>query len=142
MNSFLLKVPKINQELHKILEAAKAGNLRDLKTLLTREKLVLVREKTSKSSILHLAVANQHYDTVIFLVEKFPHLQFCCDFENRTPLHIAAIQKNSKLYELLIFSGSNLFSMDNFKKSAFQYFNEKILNVEESTSRWREALGM
>jgi len=70
-------------KLHQINEAIRDGNLRKLKNLIDRKKLVLARNKDG-FSCLHLAAINEHLPIVDYLVKTFPE---CVNLTDKVSLH-------------------------------------------------------
>jgi ankyrin repeat protein len=63
---------------------------------------------------IHNAVAQQKRSQLETLIKKYPQLINACDFDFKTPLHIAVEKNNLQIARLLIASGSDIDAVSRF----------------------------
>ncbi|GIX90733.1 uncharacterized protein CEXT_88101 [Caerostris extrusa] len=88
-------------------EAVAKGQLREVRSVLTRKRFALSRDHVGASP-LHLAVLHGHTDVSTYIISHFPETMDGPDNEGRTPLHYATtLPDNGTLYRLLKSAGAD-----------------------------------
>ena len=152
MNSFLKTVPVINKRMREINKAIEDGSVQDLEYLLTRKKFsLMITDTATQSSLLHKAVSHGHEDVARYLSKCFPELLSQTDVDGRTALHLAALRKDDKLFNMLTRRGSDVRKLDRFDRTPSQYMFElmdpkekkesKEMLPSEPRSQWVSCLG-
>ena len=127
MKSFLDTVPVINKRMREINRAIEEGSVKDLEYLLTRKKFsLMITDTATQSSLLHKAVSHGHEDVARYLSKCFPELLYFTDVDGRTALHLAALRKNDKIFNLLSRRGSDVGKRDKFDRTPSQYMFEAM----------------
>ncbi|CAG9865308.1 unnamed protein product [Phyllotreta striolata] len=115
LQTFLDNVPTYMSKIHRIHEAARNGNLRDLQAALDRRKFAIAKDSISPkgASPLHVAVIFGNTSIVRYLAGRFPETVQMTDDDERTPLHYAAVlNDNGHYYNLLIHLGADMRAED------------------------------
>ena len=161
VQEFLNNIPAFKTKINNINEAVRIGSVKSLQLHLTRKKFALVKEKTTAANLLHQAVSFGHEHVARYLIKNFPETLNAIDAKGRTPLHYAALKKETKsLYEYMIGTmiGNNadLDTLDFTGHTAKHYFDgefSEIHAVEEENkyetcgshksikTSWQEMIG-
>ena len=96
--------PSLAQNIH---EAAKAGNLEQLKSLLTADPSLIKSMDKDRNTPLHHAIDAGHLPAASFLIQKGADVNFA-NYSKETPLHIAAYNGNPEAVKLLLKHGANI----------------------------------
>ncbi|KAG8175734.1 hypothetical protein JTE90_000962 [Oedothorax gibbosus] len=107
VQDFLDLVPIYMAKIRAVHEAVAKGQLREVRSILTRKRFALSRDHVGASP-LHLAVLHGHTDVSTYIISHFPETMDGPDNEGRTPLHYAtALHDNATLYKLLKAAGAD-----------------------------------
>ncbi|GFQ86589.1 uncharacterized protein TNCT_494191 [Trichonephila clavata] len=107
VQDFLDLVPIYMAKIRAVHEAVAKGQLREVRSVLTRKRFALSRDHVGASP-LHLAVLHGHTDVSTYIISHFPETMDGPDNEGRTPLHYATVlQDNGTLYRLLKSAGAD-----------------------------------
>ncbi|XP_037887764.1 silent chromatin protein ESC1-like isoform X3 [Glossina fuscipes] len=110
VQAFLNNVPNYMNKIQRVHKAARNGSLLSLQQALDRRKFAISRDNISPNGAtpLHVATLFGHSDILRYLASRFPETTSATDFDERTPLHYAAvINDNGHFYNLLLKLGAN-----------------------------------
>uniref|UniRef100_A0A1B0BN76 Arginine kinase n=1 Tax=Glossina palpalis gambiensis TaxID=67801 RepID=A0A1B0BN76_9MUSC len=130
VQAFLNNVPNYMNKIQRVHKAARNGSLLSLQQALDRRKFAISRDNISPNGAtpLHVATLFGHSDILRYLASRFPETTSATDFDERTPLHYAAvINDNGHFYNLLLKLGANPKIEDKLGKTAEQYRDDDKL---------------
>ncbi|KHJ47025.1 ankyrin repeat protein [Trichuris suis] len=107
---FLRQLPSYQAKIDAIHHAVERKDLQTLKELVKKNKLALARDRFG-TTVLQKAVMNNDFNTVVWLLNKFPRVVDVQDNDKRTALHYAAVlssHEGDKIYQFLLNAGANL----------------------------------
>jgi ankyrin repeat protein len=94
-----------------LLQQVGRGDLKGAQFLIDKGASIEV-ENTSGSSILHYAVASESADVTQFILQVAKSKLHSQDIVGNTPVHLASIQGNPTLVDILIGAGANLMTQN------------------------------
>ncbi|XP_022236991.1 ankyrin repeat-containing protein P16F5.05c-like, partial [Limulus polyphemus] len=95
-----------------VQQALRAGDLEMVAEHVTKNEQLLNFRDENGEMIVHQAITYNQFPILQYLVDQFPQTVKQRDRGGRTGLHIAAIQKNEAMYELLLSKGGDPKALD------------------------------
>ncbi|XP_074595598.1 uncharacterized protein LOC141850780 [Brevipalpus obovatus] len=136
VQEFLRRVPDLIEQINELHKAVQRGNLEEVRALLDRKGMVLVRDQIGCTP-LHKAVMYGQYEIANFLSTSYPATLDTRDHDGRTALHYAAVLSDDKmLYNALVKNGASTSLMDYRGNTAEHYlrFSDEI-NLQQLMKR-------